>query len=121
MPIIKEGLRERLGVHTCDKRSTRSWIAGAFPYFRIEAGLSEEDELWQADRRETIEEHTERSARLLEEIFENDKNETIALVAHSGTLMALFAATGWGKIPVAAGVLYPLLVCGTRIRNGEGV
>ncbi|KAF1911214.1 histidine phosphatase superfamily [Ampelomyces quisqualis] len=114
IPIVKESLRERLGVHTCDERSTRSWIAEAFPEFRIEEGLSEEDELWQVDRRETIEEHTERSTRFLEAIFDNDRSETIALVAHSGTLIALFAATGWGKIKVAAGVLYPLLVCGTR-------
>jgi broad specificity phosphatase PhoE len=115
IPIIKEKLRERLGVHTCDQRSTRSWIAKAYPSFSIEDGFTEDDELWRPDRRETFEEHMSRKTELLEDIFENDKSDFIALTAHSGALMALFGATGWKKIPVAAGAVYPLLVCGTRL------
>jgi broad specificity phosphatase PhoE len=112
-PIIKEKLRERLGVHTCDQRSSRSWIGAAYPRFLIEDGFTAKDELWQADRRETFEEHVERSVEFLTDIFTNDNNQFIALVAHSGTSMALFRATGWGKVPVAEGAVYPLLVCGT--------
>jgi hypothetical protein len=35
---------------------------------------------------------------------------------HSGAIMALFSAVGWKKVPVAAGAVYPLLVCA----EGEG-
>ena len=111
---IKEKLRERLGVHTCDRRSSKTWIAAAYPAFEIESGFAEEDELWVPDRRETIEEHAVRSRELLGEIFSGDASDVVALTAHSGAIMALFVATGWKQIPVAAGAVYPLLVCATR-------
>ena len=101
-------------MHTCDQRSSRSWITNAYPNFAIEDGFGEDDELWNPDRRETLEEHTERSISLLQDIFSNDESISVALTAHSGAIMALFAATGWKKIPVAAGVVYPLLVCAPK-------
>ncbi|KAF2678265.1 phosphoglycerate mutase-like protein [Lentithecium fluviatile CBS 122367] len=111
IPLIKENLRERLGVHTCDRRSSKSIIAFAFPSFAIEPGFTEDDELWNPDRRETIEEHMLRSTNLLNEIFD-EQNESIfiSLTVHSGAIMSLFGATGWKKIPVAAGAVYPLLL-----------
>ena len=121
VPVIKEKLRERLGVHTCDQRSGRSWIAQAYPDFIIEDGFVEEDQLWQPDRRESMDEHVKRSTELLEDIFENDDGVSVALTTHSGAIMSLFAATGWKKIPVAAGAVYPLLVCGTRVREAGAV
>jgi broad specificity phosphatase PhoE len=117
IPTIKENARERLGVHTCDQRSSRSWIANAFPNFKIEAGFAEDDDLWRADRRETMEEHVTRSSALLEDIFAHDESEVVALTMHSGAIMALFAATRWKKIPVAAGAVYPLLVCVTEVKG----
>ncbi|KAF2830704.1 PGAM-domain-containing protein [Ophiobolus disseminans] len=116
VPVIKEKLRERLGVHTCDQRSNKTWIASTYPHFKFEDGFVEEDELWKPDRRETIEEHTERTKELLDDIFTHDTSLTVALVAHSGAIMALFAATGWKKVPVAAGAVYPLLVCRSRTK-----
>ena len=109
--MIKEKLRERLGVHTCDQRSSRSWIAENYPSFSMEPGFAEEDLLWSLDRRETIEEHAVRSAELLDDIFDGDYGDYVVLGAHQGAIMALFAATGWKKVPVAAGTVYPLLVC----------
>lgn len=44
-PMIKEKLRERLGVHTCDQRSSRSWTAEHYPSFDIEPGFEEEEVL----------------------------------------------------------------------------
>ncbi|KAJ4360517.1 putative phosphoglycerate mutase pmu1 [Didymosphaeria variabile] len=101
-PLVKEKLRERLGVHLCDKRSTKCF--------------TEEDELWKADVRETLDEHMTRAAQLLEDIFEREGDEAIvSLTAHSGALMALFGATGWKKVPVAAGAVYPLLVVAEKV------
>ena len=52
-PTVKELLRETLGVHTCDRRSSRSWIAENYPAWGIEKGFAEEDPLWEADVRES--------------------------------------------------------------------
>ncbi|KAH6633262.1 histidine phosphatase superfamily [Boeremia exigua] len=114
-PVIKEKLREQLGVHTCDRRSSRSWIAEHYPSFDIEDGFDEEDTLWTPSRRETLKEHAIRSIELLDDIFESAYGDYIVLAAHSGTIMSLFAATGWKKVPVAAGAVYPLLVCGEKL------
>ncbi|KAJ4343700.1 putative phosphoglycerate mutase pmu1 [Ascochyta clinopodiicola] len=116
-PIIKEKLRERLGVHTCDQRSRGSWIAENYPSFDIEAGFQEEDVLWNPGRRETLEEHVTRSTELLDDIFDGDYGDYVVLAAHSGTIMSLLAATGWKQVPVAAGAVYPLLVCAETQRQ----
>ncbi|KAF2642537.1 phosphoglycerate mutase-like protein [Massarina eburnea CBS 473.64] len=118
-PIIKENLRERLGVHTCDKRSTKTWITDTFPDFVVEMGFTEEDELWRADVRESLEEHIVRVRKLLDEIFDDQEGEQggdaiMSLTAHSGAIMTLFRAMGWGRVPVAAGAVYPLLVCAEK-------
>jgi broad specificity phosphatase PhoE len=118
-PIIKEKLRERLNTHTCNQRSSRAWIATTFPRFEFEHGFAEADQLWSPDRREIHEEHTQRSKELLDDIFTHDDNQIVALVAHSVAIKALFAATGWQKVPVAAGSVYPLLVCRSRVKKEE--
>ena len=45
---VKEGLREGIGIHTCDRRSTRKEILRVFPSVEIEEGFAEEDLLWSA-------------------------------------------------------------------------
>jgi broad specificity phosphatase PhoE len=119
VPTIKENLRERLGMHTCDRRSPRSWIITIYPSFALENDFAEEDKLWDPDFRETLEEHVQRSKELLRGIFSRDESVTVALTAHSGAMMALFVATGWKKVPVAAGAVYPLLVCARNVADGE--
>ena len=57
---MKEGLREGIGIHTCDQRSTRKEILRVFPFVEIEEGFDEEDLLWRADLREPGEEQTRR-------------------------------------------------------------
>jgi hypothetical protein len=101
-------------VKPCDQRSSKTWIASGFPNFRIEDGFVQDDELWQSDRRETIEEHIERTTEFLLHLFKNDQNQAVALVAHSGAMMALFGATGWARVFVEEGAVYPLLVRATR-------
>ena len=49
----------------------------------------------------------------------HDESEVVALAMHSGAIMALFSATGWKKIPVAAGAVYPLLVCAEGERRQD--
>lgn len=60
------------GVHTCDKRSPRTYITEMFPQFEIEAGFTEADELWRSGDRETEQELTARLGEALDEIFRED-------------------------------------------------
>ncbi|KAI4253618.1 MAG: hypothetical protein LQ352_003577 [Teloschistes flavicans] len=71
-PVVKELLREVNGVHTCDRRSSRSTLAAEFPNFTFEAGFAEHDELWMPDHRETNDEIDRRMKRLLDDIFGSD-------------------------------------------------
>ncbi|KAF8579078.1 phosphoglycerate mutase [Ramaria rubella] len=88
-PLIKEKLREVNGVHTCDKRSTRSYLETTFPQFDIEPSFTEKDELWRADHRETEEELTARLRQALDEIFIEDSATYISITAHGGAIRAI--------------------------------
>lgn len=112
-PIIKEALRERLGRHTCDRRSTRSWIESNYDQFEIESGFTEQDELWQQNYRETLDEHVVRVRQLLDDIINSDESNVISFTAHSGAIRALYALTGHKEVWVAAGAMVPLLVVAT--------
>ena len=53
VPEIKELFREAIGQHTCDRRSSKAYIAESFPTFTFEEGFAEEDPLWDPVYRET--------------------------------------------------------------------
>ncbi|KAI1204657.1 phosphoglycerate mutase-like protein [Annulohypoxylon truncatum] len=108
--IIKENIRERFGVHVCDRRSTKSWIQSNYPWMRTEHGFSERDELWKPDRRETVEEAAERARSALHDIWEHDSNMFIAITAHSGFVRALYSAVGHADVWLAPGVMMPVLI-----------
>ncbi|KAK4447248.1 histidine phosphatase superfamily [Podospora aff. communis PSN243] len=109
-PVVKELLRERLTSHTCDKRSTRSWISQHYPGFILEPGFEEADILWQADRVETDWEHRARTQRVFEDIFDHAKSPIIALVTHSYTVSAILEVVGAPHFRVSEGTVFPLLV-----------
>lgn len=74
-PLVVENLREKIGLHTCDKRSPKSVIHRSFRDFQIEEGFTEEDQLWRADYRETEQEKDVRVRSVLDRIF-SQVNET---------------------------------------------
>ena len=113
-PLVKELLREVLGVHTCDRRSSRTVIHKAYPKWRIEGGFSEADVLWKADHRETHDEHDIRTQRLLDDIFGNDERSVLSLTAHSGMIASLLRVTGHREFGLPTGGLLPLFVKATR-------
>jgi len=49
---VKELLREVIGEHTCDWRSSKSFIQESFPSVTFEPGFTEQDELWRPDVRD---------------------------------------------------------------------
>ncbi|KAF8523171.1 hypothetical protein BU17DRAFT_44214, partial [Hysterangium stoloniferum] len=108
-PVVKEKLREVNGVHTCDKRSPRSHIVKLFPQFDIEPGFSEEDELWDANRRETEDELTARLGLALQEIFIEDSKTYISLTIHGGASRALMRAIGARPYQLPTGGTFSIL------------
>ncbi|KAL9076066.1 MAG: hypothetical protein Q9157_003772 [Trypethelium eluteriae] len=113
-PIIKETLRERFGVHTCTKRSTRASIASRYPGWEIEPGFAESDELWQPARRETEEELKNRLLSFLNDISQ-DHATIISLTTHSWAIRGLYEAIGHPNVWPDAGHITPLFV---RVESG---
>ncbi|KAK1833927.1 histidine phosphatase superfamily [Podospora conica] len=114
-PIVKEMIRERMGVHTCDRRRTRTWITENHPQFTIEEGFKEADELWKPDVRETLPEHAVRMKAFLDDLFTNDEEPIVSLTIHSGSIMALFSVIGHVLLHVAPGSIVPMLVRAEKI------
>lgn len=112
--LVKEKLREVMGEHTCDKRSTRTVIQDAFPDVTIEPGFSEEDELFQVDHRETISEIATRLHELFEDVFEHDSHTFISFTSHSGAIAAMLRVIGHQDFKLPTGGMLPVLIKSTR-------
>jgi broad specificity phosphatase PhoE len=63
------------GVHTCDKRRTRSEISDEFPEYVFEDGFTEDDLLWKPDYRETHADVERRVTSVLDKIFRDDDEQ----------------------------------------------
>ncbi|KAK3686399.1 putative phosphoglycerate mutase pmu1 [Vermiconidia calcicola] len=117
--IVKELLREVVGEHTCDRRSSRTVIDDAFPEAEIEPGFSEKDELWQADHRETHAEHDTRTQQLLDEIFSHDEHTFISFTSHSGAIASLLRVIGHQQYPLPTGAMMPVIIKATKATSGQ--
>jgi broad specificity phosphatase PhoE len=109
-PLIKELIRERLGIHTCDRRRTQSWIRENHPIFAIEEGFAENDEMWKPDVRETVAEHAVRIKGFLDDLFANDGAPIVSVTCHSGSVVALYEVIGHPEVRVAPGAIIPILI-----------
>ncbi|KAH8898241.1 phosphoglycerate mutase [Thozetella sp. PMI_491] len=114
-PIVKELLRETIIEHTCDRRSSRSWIAENYPDYVIEPGFTEEDELWASHKWETIEDHIKRKQAVLEEIFSTDSNAFIALTIHSGAISAVLGALEHPEFHLQEGTSFAMLIRADKV------
>ncbi|CBF77060.1 hypothetical protein AN4653.2 [Aspergillus nidulans FGSC A4] len=109
-PVVKELLRETLGLHTCDARSPKSAIAAAYPTYIFEPGFSEEDLLHKADVRESDSARDARFYEFLSEIFAHDGNSVLSLTAHSGAIMSILSVVGHRPFTLETGGVIPVLV-----------
>ncbi|KAI5888873.1 phosphoglycerate mutase-like protein [Schizophyllum commune H4-8] len=109
-PLVLENCREVSGVHTCDKRRTRSYIASAFPEVDIEDGFTEEDEYYDDDVREPPESVVARARAVLVRIFEDREREFISITAHGGWINAFLTAVGRAHFALPTGGVLPLIV-----------
>ncbi|OTA91494.1 hypothetical protein M434DRAFT_397158 [Hypoxylon sp. CO27-5] len=118
-PIIKEDLRERLTNHTCDRRSSRSWIELNYPGYVIEEGFPELDTRWDANKSETFEQHIIRTQRVFDDIFTNDASPIISLITHSYTITAILAVVGHPKFLVNEATIVPLFVKAEKVAQSS--
>lgn len=116
VPTIREKVREVMGVHTCDRRSSKSVFSKRYPVWPIEPGFAEEDVYWKADHRETFAEHDARTQELLDQLFTGDEKDAtvISVTSHSGTIRSFLRVLGHRLFDLQTGGLIPVLVKATR-------
>ncbi|KAJ7797758.1 histidine phosphatase superfamily [Mycena olivaceomarginata] len=113
--VVLENCREEYGEHTCDKRNTRTYIQNSFPHFDIEAGFTEEDELWDADVRETAAHAVLRAESVLDRIFREDTNTlVVSITAHGGIINGFLRALGRSRYALPTGGVVPVVVKATK-------
>ncbi|KAG1805760.1 histidine phosphatase superfamily [Suillus variegatus] len=108
--MIIENLRETHGVHTCDKRRTRTYIERTFPDFDIEEELVEEDELWDSQVREKHAEIDVRMRGVLDVVFGNDQEQFISFTAHGGIVSAMLRVVNHRQYILPTGGVIPMVV-----------
>lgn len=116
LPLVKEDLRETIGSHTCDKRSTKSIFLERLPNwgFHHEANFTEDDTLYLDNWREPLSDHAIRANRFLQDLYQYD-DEIIYCSSHSGEMKALLLATGHRAFAVPTAGMIPLVLKMTAI------
>lgn len=114
-PVVLEGLRETIGVHTCDMRRTSDYIHGRYPKWFLEKGFSEEDKLWLPDVRETSDQQQARAREALVEILNGDDSTYISITSHSGETSAMLRAIGHRAFSLQTGGFLPVVLKATRV------
>ncbi|KAF3914727.1 hypothetical protein AA313_de0208326 [Arthrobotrys entomopaga] len=110
IPTIKELLREGISIHTCDRRSSKSWIAANYPEFIIEPGFSETDQHWNGITAETPSAQAYRMRLVLSDIFDNDQSTIISITTHSGIAVSLLSVLGHIPFGLVTGAIMPTLI-----------
>lgn len=123
IPItVVEKVRETLGIHLCNERSTKTIINNNFKKFnfKFENNFTENDELFNLkykNTKETLSQHCLRIEDFLQELFENDKklNSIINITSHAGTIRAFITALNHRRFGISTGGMIPIVVKATRI------
>ncbi|KAF2092759.1 phosphoglycerate mutase-like protein [Rhizodiscina lignyota] len=108
--MIKELLRENISIHTCDRRSNKTFIHESFPSFRIEEGFHEHDPLWNGVTAETESSEDVRSRVVLDDIFTHDCNTYISVTSHSGEIGSILEVLNHIPFSLNTGAIIPVLI-----------
>lgn len=118
-PFVKEAIRETIGEHTCDRRSSLTQLRASFAEefileFEFEPDFSNEDTLWSPKERETDAQTQARLRDALDSIFEHDRGTYISLTSHSGAIRAMLSVFGHRAFPLTQGSMLAVLVKAER-------
>jgi hypothetical protein len=81
LPVVSvEWAREKMGIHTCDRRKPLSVLGKLYPKMQFVGFESDADVLWSPTRRETEEELEVRARRTLRWIMDTRSEEHVVLV-----------------------------------------
>ncbi|KAF2814671.1 phosphoglycerate mutase family protein [Mytilinidion resinicola] len=116
-PTVKEGFREGISAHTCDRRGTRTAIREAYPGYGIEAGFTEVDELWEKGHAETSGDQDLRSKEVLDEVLGGDGSTFVSVTSHSGEIASLLRVLGHQEFSLSTGAVIPVLVKVTTLKS----
>lgn len=119
-PVITEYVRETIGIHTCDMRSSRSVIANKYSSkgFVFEPDFVEEDIYFDKNKRETAVEQAMRLNKFFQKVFEL-KDDVINITSHSGTIRAILLLIGHRVFPIGTGGMIPICVKGTKVEKRD--
>ena len=116
-PLVKEDLRETIGLHMCDKRAKKSDFLKVFKQwgFTVEDGFPEEDIYHKDEWREPLSEQSLRADNFLQFLYENYPNDsTVYTASHAGEIRAFITALGHRQFTIPTAGLIPIVVKGTR-------
>ena len=114
--LFLENLRESIGLHTCDQRRSKTFLAAHFPTFTFEPDFSEEDELWGPRWQETAPQQARRVRQVLDFAWEESGEEFVSITAHGGTVAGILANVGHRTFNLQTGGVLPVVVRGTKRR-----
>lgn len=113
-------VRETIGIHTCDRRSSKTAIQEEYPDYIIEESLTENDELWHPEERESDSALNARLKKFLDDIFAaNTDNTFISITAHSGAITSILDVVGHRRFELQTGGVIPVLVRAERLPGKE--
>ncbi|KAF2671226.1 putative GPI anchored protein [Microthyrium microscopicum] len=110
VPLIKEYLREGISIHTCDRRSNKTYIAKTYPGWKIEPNFSEYDQIWNGVTSETNDAEDLRSKVALDDIFSSKSGLFVSVTSHSGEIGSLLRVLGHQAFSLNTGAIIPVLV-----------
>lgn len=114
LPLVVENLRETIGEHLCDKRSTVTEFSKRFEGwgFKFEEGFQTDDVYYKDDWRESIHEQAIRANLFLQKLFDDsyDEDSVIYSASHSGEIKSLIVATGHRQYVVPTAGMIPMLI-----------
>ncbi|KAJ3149852.1 hypothetical protein HDU86_006809 [Geranomyces michiganensis] len=110
---VLESLREVYGEHTCDHRRRASELKELWPAFDF-SDLSEDDNLWTPNERETVEHSVIRVRGALAQIVAAKGRQELVqpVVCHGGVIEALIEITGHRVFNVPPGGALPMVLTG---------
>lgn len=118
IPVVKEFIRERTGIHTCDRRGSRHDLTRKLPYYKFESSFRETDELWHPSYRKPLDSIDDRVQLFFDDIFANSRKSTyISLTSHGGLIASILRLSGHRIFYLGAGAIIPVLL---KIGEVEG-
>ncbi|EXJ88804.1 hypothetical protein A1O3_01868 [Capronia epimyces CBS 606.96] len=111
-PTVIERLREGTGIHTCDRRSVVSYIRQRYPDYIVtrDPFLTETDQFWDAELRETDDALAIRLGKLLDQVMVDEIGERISFTSHSGAIGAILHVLGHRQFSLGTGAVIPVFV-----------